>query len=164
MIHKLSLIFCLYLTSFSLVLSAPLDQEAPECHATNIFNQAKLNISNYQNKVIYLDFWASWCPPCKKSFPILNRLHSELKDKGFEVVAINLDENKEEALSFLQTYPVDFSVFHDAEGVCPDAYEVSAMPSSYIIDKKGLIRKVHLGFHDDSENEIRTAILALLNE
>ena len=164
MIYKLPLIICLCLSFSSLALAAPLGQEAPNCHAENMVNQDKLNISNYQNKVVYLDFWASWCPPCKQSFPALNRLHNELKSKGFEVIAINLDEDKEEALSFLQDHPVDFSIFHDAEGKCPEAYAVSAMPSSYIIDKKGLIQKVHLGFHDDSENEIRTAILALLNE
>jgi len=164
MIYKFLFILCLYLSFSDLALSESIGQEAPNCHAINMVNQDKLNISNYQNKVVYLDFWASWCPPCKQSFPALNRLHNELKSKGFEVIAINLDEDKEEALSFLQDHPVDFSIFHDAEGKCPEAYAVSAMPSSYIIDKNGVIQKMHLGFHDDSETEIRNIVTALLNE
>lgn len=136
---------------------------APECLAVNAGKKV-LDLKEYRNKVVYLDFWASWCPPCKQSFPVLNRLHSELKGQGFEVIAINLDENQTDASEFLASEPVNFSIFYDEEGKCPDAYQVAAMPSSYVIDKQGIVKKVYLGFHSENEAEIRSTISALLNE
>ena len=148
----------------SLAQSAKPGDNVPECSARYIDSNETINISDQHDKVIYVDFWASWCPPCKRSFPSLNHLHKELKEQGFEVVAINLDENKNDALVFLQNNPVDFSVVYDGEGKCPNAFEVMAMPSSFIIDKKGIVREVHLGFNDDSLNKIRATILSLLSE
>lgn len=156
-----SLLFCLF-CSTSAQAASPGD-EAPDCLTSDIEDNHPLHISDHRNKVVYLDFWASWCPPCKKSFPVLDRLHRELKAQNFEVIAVNLDENKDDALAFLQDNPVNFTVAYDGEGKCPEAYQVMAMPSSYIIDKNGVIRKVHLGFRGGSEAEIRATLLSLLN-
>ena len=70
----------------------------------------QLDLSQYENKVVYIDFWASWCPPCLKSFPFMDELHKQYKDKGLKVIAINLDEDLLQAKSFLRKYPVDFSI------------------------------------------------------
>jgi len=137
---------------------------APTCITEHIENGQTLDIANYKNKVIYVDFWASWCPPCKLSFPSLNKLHNELYKQDFEVIAINLDEDKNDALEFLQHNPVKFTVAYDGKGKCPSGYNVMAMPSSYIIDKQGVVREVHLGFNEDSINHIRKTVLTLLAE
>lgn len=152
---------------FSLIAATPVyaatpGDQAPQCQASDINNNQPVHIPGQRNKVIYLDFWASWCPPCKKSFPTLDKLHQELKEHDFEVIAVNLDENKDDALGFLQDNPVTFSIAYDGEGVCPETYQVMAMPSSYIIDKNGVVRKVHLGFNDGSEEEIRNTVLSLI--
>lgn len=137
---------------------------APECSARSIDGEQTVTLAEHQNKVLYVDFWASWCPPCQQSFPSLNRLHNELKDQGFEVIAINLDENKNDAVEFLHNHPVDFSIVHDGEGKCPNAFQVMAMPASYIIDKKGIVRAVHLGFDEDQLSSIKSTVLTLLGE
>ena len=146
------------------VLAITPGEPVPTCFSTNFHNDQALDISSYKGKVIYVDFWASWCPPCKLSFPSLNKLHNELKQQGFEVVAINLDEEKSDAEEFLKHNPVNFSIAYDGEGECPSAYNVMAMPSSFIIDKQGIVREVHLGFDEDNLTNIRTSILALLAE
>jgi len=155
---------------FSLILfsdatfAVSIGDAAPFCLSKNFYNDQALDISSYKGKVIYLDFWASWCPPCKLSFPSLNKLHTELQSQGVEVIAINLDEEKTDAESFLKQTPVNFYISYDKEGNCPKAYNVMAMPSSYIIDKKGIVREVHLGFDEDNLKDIRSSILTLLSE
>ena len=148
----------------STILAAESGDVAPICNITDFTTQEPININDYKGKVIYLDFWASWCPPCKQSFPALNKLHNELKNKGFEVLAVNLDQEKEDANQFLHANPVEFTIAYDAQSACPKAYEVMAMPSSYIIDKQGVIRKIHLGFKENDVTEIQEVILTLLAE
>jgi len=148
----------------SCLLAASPNEPAPNCIVEHLTQKQILTISDYKNKVIYLDFWASWCPPCKLSFPQLDQLQLSLNNQDFAVIAINLDENKDDAINFLQHNPVSFIVAYDGEGTCPSGYNVMAMPSSYIIDKKGFIREVHLGFDENSLAKIRPTILALLAE
>ncbi len=164
MIKQIVFLPWILLFAASITYAAQPGETAPSCSVERFNTNSSLNITDLKNKVVYVDFWASWCPPCKMSFPSLNQLHNELKDKGFEVVAINLDEEKDQAAEFLQNNPVGFSVGYDGEGKCPETYQVIAMPSSYIIDKKGIIREVHLGFDEDSPDKIRSAVLSLLSE
>jgi thiol-disulfide isomerase/thioredoxin len=97
-------------------------------------------------KVIYLDFWASWCAPCRTSFPLLNKLNEKLKAQNFEVIAINLDEDKTKAEKFINDIPVGFTVLHDGKGEWADQYVIESMPTSFIIDKQGVVQHVHHGF------------------
>ncbi len=160
--HSICALYSLLFSSW--VYAAQPGDSAPDCSAGVFDGNKMLTLAEHQNKVIYVDFWASWCPPCRRSFPSLNRLHNELKDQGFEVIAINLDETKSDAVEFLQHNPVNFSVAYDGEGKCPNAFQVMAMPSSYIIDKKGIVREVHLGFDEDNLRSIRSTVLTLLSE
>jgi len=148
----------------SIALAAKPGEPAPTCLSTKLHDGHALDITRFKGKVVYIDFWASWCPPCKLSFPGLNKLHTELNVQGLEIVAINLDEDKNDALEFLEHNAVNFPIAYDEEGVCPANFDVIAMPSSYIIDKQGIVREVHLGFDEDSIKKIRTTILALLAE
>ncbi len=137
---------------------------APSCPTPAISGGGSVDPAARRGKVVYLDFWASWCGPCAKSFPFLDRLHRELKEQGFEVIAINLDEERRDALSFLSKHPVDFTVTVDPKGKCPRRYRVKGMPSSFLIDRRGDIRKVHLGFKESDVPQIRAEVKALLAE
>jgi len=116
------------------------------------------------NQVVYLDFWASWCIPCRQSFPWLNKMQTVYGDQGFRVVAINLDTSKDQALQFLKAVPAAFTVLFDPAGKTPESYQVQGMPSSYLIDKKGLIRKVHVGFLQKNRDKYEHSIQQLLLE
>jgi thiol-disulfide isomerase/thioredoxin len=146
------------------VKAIEVNDQAKTCPATIGDEKTPLDLQQYQGKVLYLDFWATWCPPCKKSMPFLNALRNELLEQGFEIIAINVDEKPEDALSFLQQYPVDYVMAMDPSGQCPELYDVMAMPSAYFIDRQGKVRYIHLGFRERDEKEIRHHILELLAE
>lgn len=137
---------------------------SPACQIKTFKDNAPLDLGKLQGKVLYLDFWASWCGPCAQSMPFLNELHQQLGDKGFEVVGVNLDENRADAENFLVKHPVAFTVATDPEGDCPQQFGVEAMPSSYLIDRHGKIRHVLLGFHAADGVDIRAKLQALLAE
>ncbi|KJV06180.1 TlpA family protein disulfide reductase [Methylocucumis oryzae] len=117
-----------------------------------------VTLKNYTGKVVYLDFWASWCAPCRVSFPLLEELHKKLKSQGFEVVAVNLDETKDKAQQFLRDFPVGFTVLHDASGEWADKYTIESMPTSFIIDKHGVVRYIHHGFTSDDIKTIEAQV------
>ena len=140
------------------------NERAISCPATLGMEKIPLDLQQYRGKVIYLDFWATWCPPCKKSMPFLNSLRNELLDQGFEIVAISVDEDSDAAWNFLKQYPVDYAIAMDPSGLCPEQYDVKAMPSAYFIDRQGIIRFIHLGFRERDEKEVRQRVLELLAE
>ncbi|MEQ3694108.1 MAG: TlpA disulfide reductase family protein [Alcanivorax sp.] len=121
----------------------------------------KVTLASYHGKVIYLDFWASWCTPCRKSLPALNLLRNELADQGFEVLAINLDESPEEGLEFLEEIPVDYPTLFDDSGTAA-AYQLRGMPTAYLIDRDGNLQAQHVGFNPKELPSIRAAIVDLL--
>ena len=159
-ILQFSLLFIAYSTGFA----AQPGEFAPDCKAKLMKNAQALNLADYNNRVILIDFWATWCPPCKQSMPFLNALRNELHESGFEIIAINVDEDTQEAKTFLESYPVDYLMAYDSQGDCPAKYDVKAMPSSYFIDRQGKIRYVHLGFRHADETEIRARVMQLLQE
>jgi len=118
----------------------------------------KAEIDSYKGKLIYLDFWASWCGPCRKSLPILNEIRSQYASQGFEVIAINVDENLNDALKFLDKYPVDYPILLDPTGKSPQAYKVKGMPTAYLIDEKGTIIYKHIGFKTKDRKKIEQLI------
>jgi thiol-disulfide isomerase/thioredoxin len=133
--------------------------------------QAMPNLSSYgltgslpttAGKVVYLDFWASWCAPCKESFPVLNGWYSELKGKGLVVIGVSVDERAKDMQDALKKTPVTFPVLHDATHKLVEAANVETMPSSFIIDKKGIIRHVHTGFRSKDAAKLRKQIEELL--
>lgn len=137
-------------------------QSAPQFTLPTLKTDSPIALKQFAGKVVYLDFWASWCAPCKTSFPLLNKLHAKLKEQGFEVVAVNLDENKLLGEKFLQEVPVDFTVLRDEKGEWADKYVVESMPTSFIIDKNGVVQKIHHGFTSDDIKELEAKITELL--
>jgi len=114
-------------------------------------------------KVIYLDFWASWCLPCIKSMPLLNQLRSELGYSGFEMIAVNLDDVLEKGIDFLQEHTVAYPVVRAADENISELYQLNGLPTSYLIDRQGVLRYAHQGFKEQDMPQIRQQVLALLN-
>ncbi|MDX1810369.1 MAG: TlpA disulfide reductase family protein [Gammaproteobacteria bacterium] len=111
-------------------------------------DSGKVHLSQLKDKVVYVDFWASWCVPCRKSFPWMNEMKKRYGDQGLEIVAINLDQDHELAKRFLKKIPASFTVAYDPDGAIAEKYKVVGMPSSYIINREGLVVKSHLGFRE----------------
>jgi thiol-disulfide isomerase/thioredoxin len=118
--------------------------------------------STYLGRVTYVDFWASWCGPCRLSLPALNRLSKEFDTADFGVVAISVDYVDEDALDFLKRYPVDYPVAIDKTGNSGRDFAVAGMPSGYLIGRDGLIREVHVGFRKGDEALLRDKIQELI--
>ena len=115
-----------------------------------------------KGKVVYLDFWASWCAPCKASFPVLNRWHEQLGKKGFTVLGINVDETAAAMNAFLKKNQVSFPTVRDAAQKLVAAANVSTMPTSFLIDQQGVIQQVHTGFREKDAADLLAKINALL--
>jgi thiol-disulfide isomerase/thioredoxin len=107
-----------------------------------------------RGKVVLLDFWASWCEPCKKELPALAALAARLRPRGVEVVTVNIDKVQKNAEAFLRHSGVSLRVLANPDGSVADSYEPPKMPSSYLIDKKGLVRLVHAGYEPGDEREL----------
>jgi thiol-disulfide isomerase/thioredoxin len=136
-------------------------QPVPNC-PMKTWEGAALDLAQHRGKVVYLDFWASWCVPCAQSFPLMNKLHKELGPKGLEIIAVNLDENEADAKDFLAKHPADFMLGRDS-GECANVYGVQGMPFTYLVDREGRISHVHRGFSSDEEGDIRARIEGLLD-
>lgn len=115
-------------------------------------------------KVVYLDFWASWCAPCKASFPVLAGWHKEFASRGFLVLGVSVDEEAAAMNAFLSKNTVGFPVVHDAGHKLVAAANVKTMPTSFLIDRKGVIRVVHSGFHEKDKAALKAKIESLLAE
>ena len=134
----------------------------PECHPQALGVSPGLNLADYRGKVLYVDFWASWCGHCGPAFRFLNALEAEFRDAGFAVVGINVDERADAALAFLDKHPARFTVAADPRGICPAAFSVNAMPSSFLVDRNGVIRRLHVGFREDGASVRREEIRRLI--
>lgn len=135
---------------------------APDCALKTLADNHGLSLSQYRGQVVYLDFWASWCGPCAQSFPFMSELARDLRTKGLQVVGVNLDENLEDAHGFLESHPADITLVADMEGQCAQQFGVQAMPSSYLIDRQGVVRHIHMGFRPGEAQEFRALVEALL--
>lgn len=123
-----------------------------------------VELDTLKGKVVYLDFWASWCTPCRKAFPFMNELNKKYKDQGLEIVAVNLDKSREPIDEFLAKTPAEFTIAYDPSGTAATAYKVQGMPSTYIIGRTGLLEVKHIGFRDKDREEIENKIKELLGK
>jgi thiol-disulfide isomerase/thioredoxin len=146
------------------ILAVEKGDAAPAFVLPALESSASISLSDYKGKVVYLDFWASWCGPCRFSLPLLGELRDELKEQGFEVVAVDVDEDPEDGRRFLQKYPVSYPVASDPTGLYASDYELIGMPSSFLIDRQGVVRDVHQGFKKEDMIKIKEQVLLLLAE
>ena len=122
----------------------------------------EFNLTQYQGKVIYLDFWASWCKPCQKSFPWMNELKQKFPADKFEVVTINLDKKSTDMDEFLKHIPANFTIYHDPTGDIAKQFKLPGMPTSFILNQQGKAIKKHVGFYSKLIPEIESEIQSLL--
>ena len=119
-------------------------------------------LTKHKGEVIYLDFWASWCGPCRKSFPWMNDIEAEYKQQGFSVISINLDANKALATKFLNEMPASFTVIYDPKGKIAKHFKIQGMPSSLLIGRDGKIKSRHTGFFTNKVSLYQKEIEELL--
>jgi thiol-disulfide isomerase/thioredoxin len=129
-------------------------------------SDTSIDLADFRGKVVYVDFWASWCAPCQVSIPLLSELRNNYAEQGlaFEVVAINVDSDPADGTDFLLDVPVQYVVLSDPEGKTPALYGVKGMPTSYLVDKAGKVRLVHSGFKRSDIDMIADEVQKLLAE
>ena len=122
-----------------------------------------VQLSAYKGMTVYLDFWASWCGPCKQSFPWMGEMQARYKAQGLRVLAINLDQKPADANAFLKDNPAGFDVAFDANGKTPKAYAIQGMPTSVLIGPDGHVISLHTGFKPEQRAELETQIRRALS-
>jgi peroxiredoxin len=135
-------------------------QQAPDFELAG--RQGMVRLADFVGKTVYLDFWASWCGPCRLSFPWMNEMQTRHGAQGLQIVAINLDRKAADAAAFLARLPAGFLIAFDEAGKTPRSYGVSAMPSSFLIGPDGRVLAAHRGFEDadraEREQQIRLGL------
>lgn len=118
--------------------------------------------ADYKGKVIYLDFWASWCGPCRESFPWMNKMRAKYQDKGLEIIAVTLDQDKDLARLFAEEFNAEFTIGFDSDGSVADQFGVRGLPSSVIITRDGKLLESHTGFNQTQAVEFEAALVKAL--
>lgn len=132
-------------------------------HAVDVGQVApKLGASAPHTRLVYVDFWASWCGPCRESFPWMNAMQTKYGPQGLRVVGINVDQKPEDMKAFLKEFPATFEVVADPKGEQPKAWGVKGMPTAYLVDAQGVVRKVHMGFKRAQADDMEASIRELL--
>ncbi len=120
------------------------------------------DLARYRGKVVILDFWASWCAPCRRSFPWLNEIQARYAGDGLVVVGVNVDADRAAAERFLREVPAQFEIVYDPDGTLAAKYELLGMPSSFIFGPRGELLSSHIGFKNAARAEREAEIAALL--
>jgi DsbE subfamily thiol:disulfide oxidoreductase len=144
--------------------SADIGKPAPAFKLADLSGK-EVSLTSLKGQVVFLNFWASWCAPCKVEFPRLNELSATYEKKGVRVIAINLDHDLANARKFLEKdlkAPVRLTVLLDPKSAVAESYDVEAMPSSFVIDGEGIVRYTHLGYQKGDEAKWSKEIDALL--
>ena len=121
-------------------------------------------LSKLKGKVVYVDFWASWCGPCRQSFPWMNEMQTKYGAKGLQIVGVNLDAKRADADQFLAQVPAKFSVGFDAKGDSAKQFGVKGMPTSVLIGPDGKVLTVHQGFKDEDRKELEAKFVSALSQ
>ena len=126
------------------------------------FADDDLDLSAYEGKVVVLDFWASWCVPCRRSFPWWNAMQAKYADDGLVIIGVNLDNELDSAAEFLEEFPAEFQIYYDEQKELAKSYGVQAMPSSYILGRDGELAKKHFGFKVRQQDEFEALLVEAL--
>lgn len=143
--------------------------------ATSIGNEAgnftlksasgsNIRLSEYRGQVVLLNFWASWCGPCRQEFPHLDDLHQKYSDLGFTVFGVNVEQDRKSADKVLRDIPVTFPVLFDKNNLVSELYKVDAMPMTVLVDRNGVVRFLHRGYRPGFEMAYDKQVRALVKE
>jgi cytochrome c biogenesis protein CcmG/thiol:disulfide interchange protein DsbE len=161
------LLCCFLLIIFSSNSQADTSQRSPAPSFTlPLIGSSKgtISLADLKGKVVYLDFWATWCPPCRKSFPWMQDIYQRYKDKGLAVVAVSVNARQKDAEKFIKEHNPNFITAFDSGKKTAKTYKLEAMPSSYLIDRQGKIISTHLGFRTSNISKVETEIQQALKE
>ncbi|MFO1329072.1 MAG: TlpA disulfide reductase family protein [Rubrivivax sp.] len=122
----------------------------------------EVDLSALAGQLVYVDFWASWCAPCRLSFPFMNELLARHQAQGLQVLAVNVDQRRGDADRFLAANPARFTVAFDASGDTPKRWQVKTMPTSALVGRDGRVQWEHRGFRDEDRAELATRVAAAL--
>jgi len=128
------------------------------------FAAEPLDLAAFEGKVVVLDFWASWCVPCRRSFPWWNTMQARYADEGLVIIGVNLDNDAEAAAGFLREFPADFRIYYDESKALARQFNVQAMPSSYILGRDGVVVSRHFGFKVKQQDEFEALLVDALRK
>ena len=123
-----------------------------------------LRLSEYRGQVVMVNFWATWCGPCRQEMPLLDQLYSRYERVGFTLLGVNIDDNSSKAMNMVQELGVSFPVLFDSRKEVSKLYQVDTMPATVLIDREGTVRYIHHGYKPGYENEYLDQIRSLLRE
>ena len=145
----------------ALALAVEAGEAPPEINLADMSGK-KISLAALKGKVVVVDFWASWCAPCKEEMPVLESLYKRFKDSGLMIVGVSVDNELANAKKFLTGVKVSFPIVHDGGHVVADKFKPPRMPTSYVIDKTGKVRFVHAGFRKEDAKELQDQVVSLL--
>ena len=124
--------------------------------------QHSLDLTRYRGSVVVVDFWASWCKPCRQSIPWLNEMRARYGDQGLVIIGVNVDAERADADRFLRDVPVHFEIVYDTQGALAGQFGLQAMPSTFVYDRSGKLTHTLHGFRENRRTEHETQLKTLL--
>jgi thiol-disulfide isomerase/thioredoxin len=150
---------------------------APAAHAADVVGRpaaafalpargggAPVSLASLHGQVVMVNFWASWCGPCREEFPLLDQMYAKYRPMGFTLLGVNVEPEAKDAEGFLARTPVRFPILFDRDNTLTKLYRVDGMPSTVLIDRKGVVRWAHRGYKTGDENEYLDQLRSLLRE
>ena len=123
-----------------------------------------IKLSELRGQVVMINFWASWCGPCRQEMPLLDQLYQRYQPMGFTLLGVNVEEDSSAADKILKEIPVSFPVLYDNKSKVSESYQVQAMPSTFLIDRDGKLRYLHKGYRPGTEEDYQKQIRELIRE
>ena len=164
-IYSSAVFVLLLLISTSPIEALEVGDDAPEFVLPSLIEEGtEFSLEQKYGQVIYIDFWASWCAPCRLSMPALEKIYNEFSGNGFSVFAINVDSITEDAIEFLESMSISYPTLADPRGLTSESYEVLGMPSGYMVSREGKIAYSHVGYRRGDDEMLRRAILKELSK
>ena len=141
--------------------AAAADVQAPAFTLQSVDGKT-VSLAQFKGDVVMINFWASWCGPCRQEMPLLDNIYKQYKDMGFTLIGVNVEPDSSSANAWLKKTPVSYPILYDPNSQVSQLYQVQAMPTTVIIDRKGIVRYVHNGYLPGDENQYMNSIRALI--
>jgi thiol-disulfide isomerase/thioredoxin len=145
-----------------LVGCGPAEPDSPPVDFTVNTGSGTFPVSDHRGEVVYIDFWATWCGPCRDSFPWMTRMQTKYREDGLKVIALSLDTDRELAREFAEELGANFTIGFDNKGEVADLFKVKGMPTSVLLDRKGRVVNKHEGFNEGRVEEYEASIVSAL--